>query len=77
MEDNKKIIMKKKLADELMDMLSAVYISALISAKDVKNLEEDLTLEDWESASNYARSKFIGITSEFELDGYRWCIVDD
>lgn len=69
-----KLLMKKALADQLMESFTALYISALIGAKGIDL--NDLTPEDWETATNYARSKFVGITAEFEFDRFEWCIVD-
>ena len=69
------ILMKRNLADQLMESFMALYLSATIGAKGVDSID-DLTEEDFETAHNYARSKFVGITAEFEYDNFEWCIVD-
>lgn len=71
----KELKMTQKLFYQLMDDLGAIYISALLSKKGID--VENLTQEDIKYSMDYARSKALGITAEFETDDWSWAITTE
>ena len=72
--ETEKLIAPTELAFSLMDDLATMYLYGIMSVQN--KTSKELTDEDISSAENYARAKFQGITSEFEI-GYEWRWVEN
>lgn len=69
------LVMTEKLANQLMDTLTCVYISAMGGVPTDENGEVCMTNEQFEAVELYARSKFCEILEEFEENlGEEWKI---
>ena len=62
---DKKMIMTKKLADELMNVLACVAISATGGA--VRDEKGDFSKEQIDFAENYARETFCDLLTSWEV----------
>lgn len=67
--ETEKLIAPIELAFALMDDLATMYLYGIMSVQN--KTSKELTNEDISSAENYAKAKFQGIASEFEI-GYEW-----
>lgn len=69
----KELYITQELFNQLHNMLCALYVSAVISTKEISI--DELSDNDVECAEDYARAKVRGILSEIEPDGYEWRII--
>ena len=68
--------MTQKLANDLMDCLACLAISALGGARIDENGEPYVPDALWDTATNYARNTFIELTDDLAKDiGEEWEVI--